>query len=194
MNKFLHNNKGYTLIETMIAVSLFIVVVTIGMDALLNANLLHQKSSNLRSIIDNLSFIMEDMSRNMRTGYNFRCYSSQGEINNVSVPQSCASGWAIAFEGAEGEADDDTDQWVYYISDDGKIFKSRKGGSDYVELTTDEIKIDPASIYGFSVLGAEGNDEQQPLITIKLVGTITYKNIVSPFSIETAVSQRVIDI
>ena len=68
------NNKqtGYTIIETMISVSLFLIIITIGMGALLNANLLHQKSRDMRSIMDNLSFIMEDMSRNLRTGYDYR--------------------------------------------------------------------------------------------------------------------------
>ena len=36
----------------------------VGMDSLLNANLVHRKSEDMRSIMDSLSFIMEDMSRN----------------------------------------------------------------------------------------------------------------------------------
>ena len=45
----------------MISISLFLVVVVFGMNALLNANVVHQKSQDMRSILDNLSFILEDM-------------------------------------------------------------------------------------------------------------------------------------
>ena len=185
--------NGYTIIETMIAVSLFVIIVMAGMNALLNANLLHQKSQSMRSIIDNLSFIMEDMSRNLRTGYNYRCYDTPGIINNVGIPKSCASGWALAFEPANG-LPSNNDQWVYYI-DNGKIFKSIDGAASFIQLTPDEVFINQS--YGFSVLGAESpaaGDKQQPFVTIKLVGNITFKNVVTPFSLQTSVSQRLIDI
>src|SRR3990167_6100865 len=109
-----NKQKGYTIIETMISVSLFLVIVMTGMGALLNTNLLHQKSRDMRSIMDNLSFIMEDMSKNLRTGYNYHCFVSGDVIPSttssvVSTPKSCASGWAIAFEyafGSPGNHDD----------------------------------------------------------------------------------------
>ncbi len=201
-------NGGYTIIETMIAISLFIVIVMAGMGALLNANLLHQKSQSMRSIMDNLSFVMEDMSKNLRTGYGYHCFVSGDTIpsatsDTMSIPKSCASGWGIAFEYAYGFPSNDgisdskdNDQWVYYINN-GKIFKSTAGPytqSSFIQLTPDEVIIDPVS--GFSVLGAEpppGNS-QQPFVTIRLVGTITFKNVITPFSLQTSVSQRLIDI
>jgi type II secretory pathway pseudopilin PulG len=188
--------RGYTIIETMIAISLFIIIVMAGMGALLNANLLHKKSQSMRSIIDNLNFVMEDMSKNLRTGYNFRCYRTVGDITNVNIPQSCATGWAIAFESADGVLADNTDQWVYYI-DSGKIFKSTDGGANYIQMTPDEIVISES--YAFTVLGAEPPPEspgpdRQPFVIIKLVGSITYNNIVSPFTLQTSVSQRQLDI
>jgi Tfp pilus assembly protein PilW len=192
--------SGYTIIETMIAVSLFVIIVTIGMGALLNANLLHQKSQSMRSIIDNLSFVMEDMSRNLRTGYNYQCFDSVHTTLSPATlgsPRSCTNGWAIAFEYQNGETSTYSDQWVYYISSDGKIFKSTNGANNFVQLTPDEIVIDTA-LSGFKVIGAEppsyNGDTQQPFVTIKLVGKITFKNVETPFSLQTSVSQRVIDI
>jgi Tfp pilus assembly protein PilW len=206
---FSKNNKltsgGYTIIETMIAVSLFLIVVMSGMGAVLNANLLHQKSGDMRSIIDSMSFVMEDMSRNLRTGYNYRCISNITDLDssNVSIPKSGSSCWGIAFESASGNNLDANDQWVYYIGTNGlnpavRIFRSTVGphnnSSIYTELTPDEISIDPAS--SFAVLGAEplpGNS-QQPFVNIKLVGQITFKNTTTPFSLQTSVSQRLLGI
>src|SRR3989344_5317882 len=127
--KVLSEAKGYTIIETMIAVSLFMIIVTMGMGALLNANLLHQKSRDMRSIMDSLSFMMEDMSRNLRTGYKYRCYDgsltwnqSFAQTSGLNTPRSCASGGVIVFEEAGGHTPlttpsdpNATDQWAYKI-------------------------------------------------------------------------------
>lgn len=164
-----------------------------GMNALLNANVLHKKSQSMRSIMDNLSFVMEDMGRNLRTGNNYDCIPSGGYVPGVAIPTSGQSCGGIAFKpGSVGNV------WVYYIgtnpnnSSISSIFKVVDGIT--VQLTPDEISIN--SISGFSVLGAEPPPEnlQQPFITIRLVGTITTQNVVTPFSLQTSVSQRVIDI
>src|SRR5262245_6769724 len=121
-------NQGFTIIETMISVALFIIITTVGMGTLLNGNLLYQKSQDMRTIIDNLNYTMEDMSRNIRTGYNYRCFTSSDSIpvstdSNLAVPRSCSSGWALAFEYAYGDNTvndyptpdpvDYDDQWIY---------------------------------------------------------------------------------
>ena len=70
----------------------------------------------------------------------------------------------------------------------GKILKQT--GSNTVQLTSgDEVDIDVANS-GFSVIGAEADDNQQPLVTIRLNGKITYQGKSTPFSIQTSVSQR----
>ncbi len=187
----------------MIAISLFIVIIIAGMGALLNANLVHNKSQDMRSIMDNLSFILEDMSRNLRTGYNFRCLVGNDKLTEITEPRSCEQGWGIAFEFSTGDDQNPNDQWVYYIDNTGKIFKATEAPytdpaedpeSGFIQLTPDEVVIDEVS--SFSVLGAEGieNDEQQPLVGIRLSGTVNYKEVETPFSIQTSISQRLIDI
>jgi len=196
INNTYNQTGGYTIIETMIAISIFLVVVTIGIGSLLNANLIHHKSEDMRSIMDNLSFILEDMSRNLRTGTNYQCFTSAQSLlpGTLGAPQNCSDGWALAFESSEGNPSTYADQWAYYLSGDGKIFKTTNGANSYIQLTPDEVVIDQIS--GFSVLGAPGiaTDTGQPFVTIRLVGNITSKQVVTPFSIQTSVSQRLVDI
>ena len=199
-NKNNKKNRGYTIIETMITVSIFIIVVMAGMGALLNANAVHNKSQNMRSIMDSLSFIMEDMSKNLRTGYNYHCILIIEDIpTGTPAPQNCTGengGRGISFWSAF-----DTNQWVYYVDDTAKgrgIFKSVLG-AEPTQMTPDEVDI---TLGSFSVFGAEppppnppfSSTEQQPFVTIRLVGKIKYKDIETPFSLQTSVSQRKIDI
>ena len=190
--------KGFTLVETMVSIALFLIIVTAGMSALLNASALQQKSQDMRSIMDNLSFIMEEMSRNLRTGYDYHCFTSSEIIPSnptplVSTPKSCTNGWAISFENSFGDKKVDSDQWVYKIEsqDSGKtfnIYKSVDGGASFIQLNPSEIVL--KSFSGFSVLGAEGlltGDQQQPFVNIRLDGTITYKNIITPFALQSSV-------
>ena len=194
-----HRKSGYTIIETMIAISVFLIVVTFGMSALLNANLLHQKSQDMRSIVDNLSFVMDDISKNLKTGSLYQCFRKDVDLSinpgTLGVPRSCANGWAIAFESQAGDPGALGDQWAYYLdSFAGVIYRSTDGAVTFTRLTLPEIKLD--SIAGFSVLGAEPSpgNQQEPLVTIILSGRITYKNVVTPFSIQTSISQRLLDI
>lgn len=187
------NQSGFTIIETMIAVSLFLIVVMFGMGALLNANLLHEKSDDMRSLIDNLSFAMEDISRSLKTGNKYFCI--QNLSNLTGDPNSCADGIGISFVYSDGSAEGST--WIYYISN-GRLFKAVGAGAP-VQLTADEIVINEATS-GFSVLGAEppnaggNNDNQQPFVTLRLSGSITYKDVVTPFSLQTSASSRYVDV
>lgn len=184
--------NGYTIIETMIAVSLFLIVVTIGMGALLNANLIHNKAQNMRSVLDNLNFVMEDMSRNIRTGYSYYCIPASLSIGSGTLSGSNCSG--IAFQPA---GDSSNLRWVYEIVTAGGLTyvrRSTDNGATWVQLTPDEINIDTTNSF-FNVLGAEPPpDPDQPFVTIKLVGNITYNGVDSPFSLQTSVSQRKLDI
>ncbi|MFA6076919.1 MAG: hypothetical protein WC735_02485 [Candidatus Paceibacterota bacterium] len=194
-NKKLKSTTGFTIIETMISVSIFLIIIMVGMGALLNAHRLHQKSNNMRSILDNLSFIMEDMSRSLRTGYNYHCIDSTNDddlFGDVSVYSCENGGGGISFDSTS----DPVSRWIYFIGDCGDntngICKS-VDGSDLIQLVPSEVTISSAS--SFTVIGAEPPpNEQQPFVTIRLVGEINIKNVVTPFSLQTSVSQRNIDI
>lgn len=185
-----HRSRGFTLIETMISISIFLIVIFYGISALVSVNLVGNKAQNMRSIIDGLSFIMEDMSRNLKTGFNYRCVTDANFSVNISEPQTCSFGRAIIFEEATGDELDDGDQWIFNMSSDGVIFKSIDGGATFMQLSPDEIVLSPKS--GFVVSGAEPAvaNSQQPIVTIRLIGYINNKNVVTPFSLQATASQR----
>lgn len=200
------HNKGYTIIETMVSIAIFLIVVLAGMNAIFNANLVSHKSEDIRSIVDSMNFILEEMSRSLRTGYTYHCISD-GDFSRIDYALSCELGGAIAFEEAHGNANTPEDQWIYKIesSDGGRTFnilKSVDGGANFVQLNPSQVILYSAlgqGVSGFKVLGAESpgatpSNTQQPLIVIRLVGEIHYKNTISPFSLQTSVSQRLIDV
>lgn len=206
----LKRSSGFTLIETMISLSLFLIIIMAGMSALLNANALYQKSQNMRSIIDSLSFMIEDMSRNLREGYHYRCITSDSDLASgvIGTPLSGQNCGGIAFEPPTGNPASPVDQVVYLIGTrtiSGAIihgiFKSVNGGTDWFALNSEEIT-DLIAASSFSILGAEPptpgvsgtDDKQQPFVIIKLIGTITYQGNKTPFYLQTSASQRYLDV
>lgn len=180
---------GFTIIETMIALSVFLIVIVIGVGALINAYLINKKSQDMRSIMDGLSFSMDDMSKSIRTGYDYHCLDGQGG-SDISIAYSCLGGYGIAFKHIDPN-NNNVYQWVYSIQS-GKLYRSTDGGNSAVQMTPNEIVLD-GSTYNFSVIGAENTDTEQPLVIIRLVGKITSSRVETPFSLQTAVSQRLVD-
>ena len=176
---------GYTIIETMIAVSIFLIVVTIGMGALLNSNSIHQKSQDTRAIMDNLSFIMEEMSKNLRLGYD---YSPNGETQQITFTPPVVNN------------DGGTPKWSYKI-ESGNVLKSTDPSKNdsWVQLNSFDsfnksgVRINE-SLSGFIVSGTSPIDTVQPFVIIKLVGTISSRGTTTPFNLQTSVSQRLIDL
>ncbi len=210
--EFKKENRGFTMIEMMIATTLFAIIMIIGIGAVLNVNSTHKKSQTLRAVIDNVHFITEDMARSMRIGANYRCPAGlpvgavlDGEGNLLSAPisdgapQNCSfnpvsNTLTFAFDpvGADfNDTDDVSDQVIYAMSGQG-VFKSINGGTDFLKLTPPELQIDITKS-GFVVLGT-GVDGMQPRVTIRLAGEVEYRpGITTLFNLQTTVTQRVLD-
>lgn len=215
---FLKNNKGglalsrvegFTLVEVMIAIGLFTVIMTIGIGAILGVNSTHRKTQSLRTVIDNLSFVMEDMARSMRLGDYFVCEESTvdpigpidvtsnpepGEVQSTQDGENCKS---IAFEPYwDPQPAVALNQVMYFIQEDnfdqGSIFKKEFDmgwNDDLIAVTPAEIDID-VERSGFTVVGSALGDGVIPRIKIILVGTVRLAGVDTEFNMQTTVSQR----
>lgn len=181
--------RGFTLIEMLVSVAIFTVVMTISLGALLAMSESDRKAQTLKSVINNLNFSLDAMSRSMRTGINYHCDVGQG---TVTVPRDCSATPAssIGFLSAEN-------QTVRYCRGNGNTCSSSgtailvsKGAAAYAPLTSPEVIITNLQFY---VSGAEGATVQ-PHVVILLSGQVTVSaSQVSTFDLQTSVTQRLYD-
>ncbi len=179
---FKNKKGGFTIIETMISVGIFLIVVMVGMESLLNASFVHNKSQDSRSIMDSLNFIMDEMSRNIRTGYDYGC--------NENTQTNCLDG---VTEFSFIPSSSTNNSRVYYIFNDGNLYKS---SVDLVDLNSIPLNPDGVTftnVSGFWVTGVQPGDNLQPFVTIRLVGKINSHGSTTDFSLQTSVSQRQLD-
>ena len=182
-----NQNRGFTLVEMLIAIGLFIVVVTISMGALLSIFDANRKARTSKSVVDNLNFTIENMARTVRFGTKYHC----GETGVISDPLNCPHGGSGSnFLAVEFES-----TLVSYRLDTVNRRIQRRDGpttNPWRDITPDEVEITNLTYY---VTGAGTGDISQPYVTAIVRGYVgTKSNTQSNFSIETTMSQRVLDI
>jgi prepilin-type N-terminal cleavage/methylation domain-containing protein len=161
-----HRLRGFSLLELIVSLALFSIVMLIVISTYLALISYDREARATNQLVANLSFAVESMVRNMRTGKNYSCTGNP-----------CTS---FSFTDSGGQA-------VTYSSSGGALTQ----GS--VALTAPGITISTLSFY---LKGAPSTvDGIQPQVTVLIKGTMgTGAGKTSTFSIQTAATQRLIDI
>jgi prepilin-type N-terminal cleavage/methylation domain-containing protein len=185
--------KGFTLIEIMTAVSIFLVVMTISMGAIIGVFEANRKAESLKIVMDNLNQSLEAASREIRFGKTYHCEVGATPVNinnSFDIPQNCAGGGKfIAFRNSAGELT------AYRVKD--LVLEKSINDGPFVMLTAPEIRIDSTGM-NFYVTGAQpisSGDYLQPRVLIKLRGRAGFAGTTArvDFSVQTTVSQRTLD-
>jgi prepilin-type N-terminal cleavage/methylation domain-containing protein len=173
--------RGFTLIEILTSLGLFLVVATISMGAIVSIFDANRKTQSLKTVMDNLNFTLESMSREIRFGTNYHC----GAVGGFTTPRNCPVGsQTISFLSSDGLQ-------IVYRKNGSQIEKSINGGSTYVAVTAPEITIRNLNIY---VLGAGASNLAQPKVVITIQGNSGTKvTSQTDFSVQTTISQRLLD-
>lgn len=88
MKKILFNQQSFTLVELIVAMSVFVVFVSIASGIFVSSLKTQRKVNNLVEIADNSGLLIEQLIREIRTGYNFYNFlnnSSTVDIENTTT-------------------------------------------------------------------------------------------------------------
>lgn len=171
---------GFTLIEIMVACSIFIIVMFIAIGSILSLVNANRKARALSSVINNLNIGLESMIRDIRTGTEY------------DVQQLSSGNQGIVFKDAEGNS------VTYTLATNGTSYKIRK---DVVikagnpirpsgDITAPEVKIESMTLLE---RGTSPSDDLQPLLLLRIKGSAGATKYNSPFVVQTLISQRVLD-
>ena len=188
--------RGFTLIEMMVAVSIFAVVMLIGTGALLSLVQANERAQAINSVMNNLNAALEDMSRTIRVGTTYHCETSVNPPPpaTLAVPKDCASGGGVllAFETAGGDPANPNDQVVYRLNGT-QLERSLQAGTNgtFVAMTAPEVTINKFSFY---VVGSTRGDAIQPRVLMNIQGSANVPGGVTNFTVQASVVQRLLDI
>lgn len=184
----LQSKRGFTLIELIVAITLFTVITTFALGSVLAIFDANRRARSMRTVVDNLNFSIESMARNIRFGTNYYC----GTSSNLNSTNDCsingANHLSVTFEGLryiygwQGGAND-------------PIRRSINGGTTYTNITSPETKIQDLKFYVFGSTPSSSGDNNQPRVLVIIRGYVGNKPTAqSTFNIQTLMSQRKLDI
>ena len=187
--------RGFTLIEMMVAFAIFAVIMVVAVGSLLSLIRANYKAQTTKTVVNNLHFALENMSRNIRTGTGYHC----GGSGDLTVARDCTSTAEsqFVFKSRDGS-------YVMYRLFGGSISRSKSSdtgvlvsSANFIPITAPEVQVDTLSFYvdGADRSNEPGNNKEQPRVFILVKGSMLGKNkFPTRFDIQTLVSQRLLDI
>jgi prepilin-type N-terminal cleavage/methylation domain-containing protein len=184
------SERGFSLIELMVAVALFAVITMVAVGALLALVDATRKARALESIMNNLNVTLDSMVRSIRMGTEFSC-ASESAPDDV-LGGNCPEGdMSFSFSPFGADPDAQNERWVYSFAD-GRLYRSKDGGSNSVEITAPEVTIEELRFY---VVGTVRRDTTQPKVVIVVKGTAgSSERTQSTFYIQATAVQRALDL
>jgi prepilin-type N-terminal cleavage/methylation domain-containing protein len=213
--------SGFTLIEIIVSLGVFSTVVTIAVGALLVLVAANQQLQNEQSVMTNLSFALDSMTREIRTGTAYNCDTeasiSTGGPNNffqdgrdldtiVEIddyddcdgPQGNQDIIGLSFVESGDSISGSNDRVLYFFDDSTGIIYRRVGTEDAMAITSPSSG---AIINDFSfwvtgsepLEGAASGRLLQPTVTI-FIDASNVSNPSKHYYLQTTVTQRTLDL
>lgn len=202
-----HNIKtkcgGFTLVEMMVAIAVFSVVMVTAMSALLNVIDADAKARSIKTAINNISFALEGISKDMRMGTEYACLDNYGAV----IGDGNCSGGGDGIKYRSNRADvggDGKNKFAYYrwkgtqiegCLEKAPVVSGICGDLDFHPITSTEVKLDKVVFY---VLGVQNpvplTNKTQPRMIMTISGTAGSANkarLQTTFDLQTSVSQRI---
>ncbi len=214
------NTRGFTLIEMIVSLGVFSVVVTTAVGAMLVLIATNQQLQAEQSVMTNLAFALDTMTREMRTGYNYYCDSqpnyASGGPNNIfddgnnhesilgTNTADCATGRPSSrqlqgvsfYEGGDSLTGATGAQRIlYFFDDDAKTIYRRVGNDDKQAIVSSGLVVQDAQFYvtGSNPLSV-GSNVEQPTITIYIEAQEKDDPTAKTYYLQTTVTQRILDL
>lgn len=174
-------NNGFTLIEMLVSIAVFMVVMTVASGSLASIIEGNGKAQSLKSAINNLNFSLESMAKNIRVGTDYS--------GGASCSQQDACIGFTSYKDSDG--DSNKDYVVYRFNNNQSIercvnLSGSTNCSNFTRLTAPEVHIEYANFYiNTPTLPAK------PRVLIVVGGYAgTKERIKTKFNLQTTVSQR----
>lgn len=177
--------QGFTLVETLVAVTVFAVVVAIGIGGFARAVHTQHQVSALIAAQTNASIALEQMSREIRTGYLFCNDPANNGSPNAACATACSvSGKVWTCDGLLDFYNANSQNVDYRVGTDSSLQRSETGNAGtYVPITGGNVAV---KYLTFVLFGVVEGDHWTPRVTISMG--------VAPSSTDAAISGNVLQL
>ena len=186
-------HRAFSLVELMVSLSIFAIVMTVSVGAIFTMIDANAKAQSLYSVMTNLSFAIDSMTRNIRTSYDYNCISNDNSsvISSNGSIQSCTSGsgsridFTLTDSGVRGG----------YRYKNDSIYQYQ--GTDWLKITDDNVKITVFNIFsdGAEPYLKSNSDTKQARVMLYIEGYVVNGiDMDTDFRLQTDMGRRVLDL
>lgn len=169
------HQRGYTLLEMIVSVGIFSLVMLAATSAYLSLIDLDRRARSVNDVVNNFSFAIDSMAREIRTGTNYQC--------DVTGTNCTSGGDSFQFTDANGRI-------IRYQVANGQLIATID--DEDAAITDPRITITALTFY---VRGVGTGDGIQPQVIFTVIGEIPEgEGQATEFSIETSATQRVLEL
>jgi len=210
--------KGFTLIEMIVSIAIFVATLFVVMSAFLAIIDGDHKSRGLRIATDNLNLSLEDMTRKIKTGSSYNCtgassgtadctaapssifsFTGQDGVSRIIYKRGVGSGAIVNGVGASGCGN------AVFSATQGCILREDLGflpmlaTSPEVDVTSLKFYVSGSAPCGTSpcVSLPPVTDQKQPMMVVVVDGSLGVSTVAfvgnAGFKIQTAITQRAYD-
>jgi len=201
--KDFHQQRGFTLIEIIVALMIFSIVVVVALAALIKIIDANKKAQNTQDAVIGLSFALESMSREIRTGSSVECIPWTGTFDPSHIATTaCTTGHnqLLAFLSTQGYPPASPTchlAYAYLFSGSAGSYviqKAQQPNCSYVFSASDFYPILPTAVnmtdYKLGVSYTAGS-QPYPLVFVQLSGYAgSTEKSKTYFTVQTASSLR----
>lgn len=167
--------RGFTLVEMIVAIFIFSVAMVIATGALVSILNANRKAQAVKSVMNNLNFALDSMTRSIRTGADYDCGVPSCDVNGSSE---------FSFINADGE------EIAYRLNDGTKRVERSVATGSFLPLTSPGVIVNDLAFY---LDGESGTDTLQPRVMIIMRGEAGTGKTRTTFDLQTLVTQRILD-
>jgi type II secretory pathway pseudopilin PulG len=192
-------SKGFSLVEMLVAIAVFMSVMTIAVSALITIISSNKKAQAIKTTTDNVTFSIENISRDMRLGTSYACLLNSGfkdcTVGNTKVAYINASNHAViySFNKNPGDINGSLTKKECTTNSISSCVASADVPVDLISLDSN-VKINNMTFY---VIGSDNESNPnttmrtQPRVVITVSGLVSVKGSAdTTFNLQTNISQR----
>ncbi len=194
-------NLGFSLIELMVSLTIFSILMVVSVGTLLTLIDANAKAQALSSATTNLSFALDSITREIRTGHYYRCEENLNSYlpgnEGVLAPKDCTEENSITFI-----RDRDGYKIGYRLNEEGRIEQQTEepdgDATGWEPITSTDIQISEfhITVTGSVTYDVSDPDTFQPIVTLHIKGGVINNNGLdteTDFNIQTQIVQRRLD-
>lgn len=182
--------RGFTLIEIIVATAIFTMVVTIAIGALTSLNSTSREARAMRVVMDNANSAMDAMARTLRMGIRFDCGAVNPGNAADGAQTDCFSqnggNTKLRFYGPSGLSSSMQEIQYRFNAASSSVERMLANNGTWERMTAPEVQVTSLKFY---VRGAP-LDADQPIVTMLMTGIAHVSTTARNFSVQTSISPR----